>query len=124
MKLLDTSAWVEYFKGTEKGLVVKQWLENEGMYTCLITLAEISRWFQENNGDVSTAVEQIRQNSILLPLEEFILIESGKHYVALRKLRPKIGLIDVIIYVTARIHDLKLITSDSDFKGLPQVEML
>ena len=124
MKLLDTSAWVEYFKGSEKGKKVRALLAEAEIYTCAMTLAEISRWFTENNLPLEQGIRQIKTNSILLDVEEPILVESGRTYVALRKIRPKMGLIDAIIYVTAARHNLTLITGDFDFNGLPNVEMM
>lgn len=124
MRLLDTSAWVEYFRGTEKGAVVRTILAGGIAYTSAITLAEITKWLSENNLDSTIPLRQIKINSVIIPLEESILIESGRRYVLLRRVRPKIGLIDVIIYVSAHLHALMLVTGDSDFKGLPNVEML
>lgn len=124
MKLLDTSAWIEFFKGSVLGEKVKRILKEEQAYTSAITLAEVSRWVQENRGDVGFAIGQIRENSIIIPLEEPILIESGVRYVELRATKKKISMIDVIIYVTAIRHGLELITKDPDFKGLPAVKML
>jgi|SRR3989344_7021637 len=123
MKLLDTSAWVEYFKGSDRGEFVKKELLKKAA-TSAITLAEISQWIAKNKGDVPFAVKQIKDNSTIVQLEEDILVESGKLYEQLRSTRNKISLIDCIIYTTARIHMLPLLTSDTDFYGLPLVEML
>lgn len=124
MKLLDTSAWVEYFKGSEKGRKVASFLEEEPCFTCALTLAEISRWFVENNHDIDFAVEQIKQNSVLIMFEEKVLVEAGKNYPSLRKISKAISMIDVIIFITAYFHELTLITTDSDFRNLQGVEML
>ncbi len=124
MKLLDTSAWVEYFKGTEKGRKVRDILAANPTYTSAITLAEITKWLTENAIDLEVPLHQIKINSVLTPLEEPILIESGRRYAILRKVRKKIGLIDAIIYVSAGLHALILVTNDFDFIGLPNVEML
>ena len=124
MKLLDTSAWVEYFKGSEKGVVVKQILEVSEVYVSALTLAEISRWVYENGGDVLFAIENIKKNAVVLPLEDSILVESGIQYVNLRKIKKKISMIDVIIYVTSAVHGLVLVPGDSDFKGLMGVELI
>lgn len=124
MKLLDTSAWVEYFQGSEKGKKVRNFLVEPEIYTSAMTLAEISRWFTENNISVDMGITQIKTNSIIIDVEERVLVESGRKYVALRKIKPKIGLIDAIIYVTAVQHNLTLITGDFDFKGLPDVEII
>lgn len=124
MKLLDTSAWVEYFKGTAKGEIVKQYLKEENVYTSAITLAEITKWGVENNNDCVIIVSQIKTNSIIILVEEEVLLNAGKLYVQLRKLKPKIGLIDTIIYASALLHDLTLISCDRDFSDLPNVELI
>ncbi len=124
MKLLDTSAWVEYFKGSEKGRRIKIILAEPEVYTSAISIAEISKWLYENNIPPELGVEQLKINSIIINLEEPILIESGKRYFALRKIKPKIGLIDTIIYVSAIIHNFTLVTTDFDFQGLPKVEIV
>lgn len=124
MKLLDTSAWVEFFKGSPLGREVKGIIAGEQVYTSAITLAEITRWVFDNNGDVRFALQQIHENSIIIPVEEPILVESGLRYTALRNRNKKMGLIDVIIYITALLHGLELLTTDHDFKGLPFVILL
>ncbi|MDO8642572.1 MAG: PIN domain-containing protein [Candidatus Woesearchaeota archaeon] len=124
MKLFDTSVWIEFFKGSPSGEQVKLILQKEQVYTSTITLAEISRWAHDNSGDIHQIVRHIKKNSVLIPLEEPILIECGKQYTSLRKIKPKMGMIDMLIYFSALFHGLDVLTTDSDFKGLPSVEML
>ena len=124
MKLLDTSAWIEFFQGSALGKEVEKVLKEEQAYTCAITLAEVAKWVQDNKGDVVFAIGQIKENSIIIPLEESILVESGLQYTPLRARNGKIGMIDVIIYVAALLHGLELVTKDPDFKRLPFVRML
>ncbi|MEK6947942.1 MAG: PIN domain-containing protein [Nanoarchaeota archaeon] len=124
MNVLDTSAWIEYLNGTEKGLNVKNIIDNGIIYTSSITLAELSKWVHENNGDIFPVIEKVKTSSTLILLEENILVESGKTYNELRKTRKKISLIDSIIYTTCLIHGLNLITKDSDFKDLPNVKSI
>ena len=124
MILLDTWAWIEYFKGSEKGNKIKSIIENRQIYTSAISIAEISKWFCQNKEDIKIGIQQLKENSIIIDLEEPILIESGRQYVELRKIKKDIGLIDVIIYTTAILHDLNVITNDNDFKGLPKVDFI
>lgn len=125
MVLLDTSAWVEYFTSTEKGKKVKElFYQNIGVYTCPITLAEISVWCYKNNENPGQYIQKIRKLSILLELTEDILVASGRIYSSERKKKSKISLIDCIIYNSARFHGLKLWTKDKDFEGLVDVELI
>ena len=79
---------------------------------------------QKNGGDVSFAINQMKKNAVIIPLEEPILVESGKQYVRLRQIQKSISLIDVLIYVSALVHGLSLITTDNDFRGLPGIELI
>ncbi len=59
-----------------------------------------------------------------IELEESLLKEAGKNYADIRKISKDIGMIDVIIYTTAQMHQLTLLTGDPDFSKLPNVKIL
>ncbi|MDP3742143.1 MAG: PIN domain-containing protein [Candidatus Micrarchaeota archaeon] len=124
MILLDTSAWIEFFNGSESGKRVKQLLASEASYTSAISIAEVAKWAKQNGKDVEAYNEALKTNSQIISLEEYILKEAGIKYLELRKISKDIGMIDVIIYTTAQLHGLELITHDSDFKNLNGVKML
>ncbi len=46
MPVYDTYAWIEYFRGSEKGAVVKRLLESQEGYTPSIVLAEAARKYR------------------------------------------------------------------------------
>ena len=123
--LLDTSCWVEYFKGTEKGKKLKELMEKQDVfYTCPITIAEISVWCCKNNKPPQDFIASIKKLSIVLDMGEDILVESGIIYHEERKKNGKIGLIDCIIYATAQVHEFILLTKDTDFKNMNGVKIL
>jgi len=125
MILLDTSAWIEYLASTEAGDEVKDlFYQNAGIYTCPLTIAEISVWCHKNNEDPDRYLAKIRELSSMIEITEDILIASGRIYCEERKKQGKIGIVDCIIHTTARFHGIILWTKDSDFKGLPGVKML
>jgi predicted nucleic acid-binding protein len=125
MILLDTSAWVEYFKSTEKGTKVKElFYQNMGVYTCPLTLAEISVWCHKNKENPEAFIQKIKLLSAMLELTADILLASGRTYSVEREKNGKIGLIDCIIYNSARFHGLKLWTKDKDFENLVDVELI
>ena len=124
MNLLDSSAFIELIKGSERGKLVGEIAKKERVYMSTISLAEVSAWVYRNKGDVSSIIERIKKNVTLIDLDESLLIESGKLHVELRKTRKSIGLIDVIIYFSAAVNDLVLITKDRDFEGLANVDLM
>lgn len=123
--LFDTSTWVEFFKGTEKGKKVKKLLlDGIPVYTCPITFAEISNWCCKNNEEPEGYIQKMKKLSKTLDIRDDVLVASGRKYYYIRQKNKKISLIDVIIYTTAAFHDVGLLTKDLDFRGLPKVEFL
>ncbi|MCI0503371.1 PIN domain-containing protein [Candidatus Micrarchaeota archaeon] len=123
--LFDTSVWVEYLAGTEAGKKARDILKQDGLVcTCPLTLAEISVWCHKNNKNPQLYIREVKALSKMLDLSEDILIASGRIYSEERKKNGKISLADSIIYACARFHDMELMTSDNDFRGLVGVKML
>lgn len=123
--LIDTSAWVEYFKGTPKGLKVKEHLKTgKEMFTNPLTIAELSQWADKNRLDGKSILTFVYDNSEILELSRDLFEWAGKRYNILRSSKQKISMIDVIIYVSALTYGFSVLTTDTDFAGLPFVEML
>ena len=123
MKMLDSSALIELMKGSEKGDKVKEIVKSERVYMSAISLAEVAVWLHKNNREVNLLIEKIKKNAAIIELENSLLVESGKLNVELRKKRKSISLIDTIIYFSAVVNDLTLVTTDYDFHNLQNVEM-
>ena len=123
--LLDTSVWIEYFKGSEKGKKIYSLLEGEAeINSCQLTISEISNWCCKNSINPYFYLNKIKTLSRILELSENILVLSGQIYFEQRKINDKISLIDAIIYTTAQLHGFVLMTTDRDFEGLRNVEFL
>lgn len=123
--LIDTSVWIEYFKGTKLGLKLKDKIESgQLLFINPLTIAELTQWSEKNSLDTKKILEFVYANCKVLNLSNDILEFAGKNYNTLRQIKTKIGLIDVIIYVSAIINNLVLLTKDYDFNGLTGVELL
>ncbi len=124
MILIDTSVWVEIASGTSKGAMAKERMNaSVAAYCCILSISELVVWAQKNGVDPIVVLNLVSQASAYLDLNPDILRQAGLNYVEFRKTKSKIGLIDSIIYTTARMHGLELLTCDRDFEGLPGVEM-
>lgn len=115
--LLDTYAWIEYFKATEKGEKVKKLIENSNCFTSAISLAEISYFAQIQNLDKDEALTTVKQLSTIIDLEHQALESAGAIKAEKRKTVKDIGLIDSIIIAVSRTYQLPIVTGDSHFKG-------
>ena len=94
--VIDTYAWIEFFIGSKKGEMVKDYLlgENE-VYTPSIVLAEIARkYLRENMTEkiVRKRLELIAKISIIIDMDEEIALETRKAYLELTRHAESIGL--------------------------------
>ena len=124
--LLDTSAWIEFFQDTDKRPIVQTILKNEENFTSEITFAEIVNWCFKNKVEskIQGYVEGIKKGSKILMLNESIIIYAGKLNYERKKLIKNWGMLDSLILATALLYDLKILTKDSHFKDLENVEVL
>ena len=124
--LLDTSAWIELFQGTDNSAIVKNILETGENFTSAITFAEIVYWCSRNGLDdkISSYLDGIKNGSTILGLSEAIAISAGKLNYERKKTVKNWGMIDSLILATSLIYDLKILTKDSHFKDLENAEIL
>ena len=67
--LIDTSAWVEYFRATEKGEKVKQIIKTKGqLFTNPLTIAELTQWADKNLLDTKSILAFVYASSEILEL--------------------------------------------------------
>ncbi len=125
MILLDTSAWIEYFSGSPKGSKIDSMiLSNKVIGTPVIVLIELACKSFKENVDFQLQEEYIKQNSIILPLEEEMATLVARNYVDLRNKNKKISLADAIILTTAQKNNATLVTCDGDFRSMHNVELV
>lgn len=125
MIFFDTSAWIEYFIGSPKGLKIKNILESEeDIATPLIVLIELSCKAHKENTDFKIQMDFIKQTSTILNLNEGIVPSIGKVYVEMKGKSKKTSLADAIIASMAKVQNAVLITCDSDFKDLQNVKII
>ena len=122
--LLDSSAWVEFFIKSEKGQAVKKYIGIEECYTSIVTLAEISNWAMRENLNGKNLIKFIINSSKILDLNFEISFLAGEINFKRKKIVKNWGMVDSIILATSLYYDLKILTKDSDFKDLENVEIL
>jgi len=118
--LVDSWAWIEYFKGTEAGKKAKRVIEDleEVVIISTINLAEVYYWILQFY-DEKTAEEKrkvMKRRSFVCDVDEEIAVDAAKI-----KREKKWGLGDAIVYATAIRENAKVLTGDPDFKELDGV---
>ena len=63
--LFDTSAWIEFFEGTEKGKVAQEYLKSKEVFTSIVTLAELINWCLKSNKEekIKAYIDGIKNGS-------------------------------------------------------------
>jgi predicted nucleic acid-binding protein len=117
--LIDSWAWVEYFKGGKAGGKARKWIEgSEKAVISTINIAEVYRWILQSY-DEAIAEEKrriMKKRCFTIPLTEEIAVEAAK----IRK-KKGFGLGDAIIYSTAKYERSKVLTGDKHFRTVDNV---
>ncbi len=124
--VLDSFAWVEYFRGTEAGPQVGGELGAALVGTPLLVVAGLrGKYVRERVPDWFRDLAFIRLMTALLPEDEGIAVRAGETKNGMREEgRTGFGLIDAVIYETFRAVDATLVTSDPHLRGIRGVRFL
>ncbi|MGD6853230.1 MAG: PIN domain-containing protein [Candidatus Bathyarchaeia archaeon] len=126
--VIDTYAWIEYFKASKMGNYAQEYIESEHAVTPTIVVSEVSRRLQKDielgnetpEGRLQR-LEFIRSTSRIVELDFETAVEAGELSEALRKQAEGWGLVDSIILCIARNLDGKVVTGDEHFRKVDDV---
>jgi predicted nucleic acid-binding protein len=120
--VLDSYAWIEYFRGSNKGEKVKKYVENKNSYTPVIVVAELSAKYHREKWDFwEDDLKFILAKSIIIELTLEIAVNAGKTRNEIRQKKKGFGLADAIILETSKEVNAPVITGDPHFVGLENV---
>ncbi len=114
--------WLDYFLNASEGS--KAYINSAGfvLYSSVISLHEVKKKLLKENYDaekVNVSVGFMKRRAMMVSVSEAIC-EKG----ASDAIEFKLAIADSIIYRTALENNAKLVTMDSDFKGLENVVMI
>jgi toxin FitB len=116
--IADSSIWLEFFIGTERGKQFRDLLHEEDLLMPSITIFEVFKrlYTEKDETTALSCLAQMRQKQIV-DLNDHLSVIAAK--ISAEK---KLPMADAIIYATALIYDATLWTQDADFNGLPNVK--
>jgi predicted nucleic acid-binding protein len=125
-RILDSFAWVEYFRGSAGGRIVAEELEAATVGTPLLVVAELrDKYVRERVPDWPRDLAFIKEATALIPEDEAIAFRADETKNRMRSEgRRDFGLLDAIIYETARAVGAVLVTGDPHFRGAGGVRFL
>ncbi len=122
--VVDSSVWVEYFNGTEKGNKVKAIIEEENIAASIMTIAELADKFSRENKPFDDFLQFILSRSAIIQLDIELILNAAKIKKEQRSKKPKFGIVDAIHLATAQKEKSTFLTLDKDFSGINSVIIL
>ena len=118
--IVDSYAWIEYFEGSKKGLLVKEIIENENneVFCSVLTVSEIVSKCERAGKDSRQYFEAMQSLSRILKIDEKAAIEAGKKHAAIRKNVKNFGLADAFVLVQGEKEKAKILSGDQHFKKM------
>ena len=116
MRLVDTSAWIEWLIGSAAGERVAEHLpeQAESLVPTLVQL-ELANWLTREVGeDKADQVIAFTQVCVVVPLDTGVALAAAE---ACRE--HKLATADAVIFATARSQAASLLTCDVHFAKLP-----
>jgi predicted nucleic acid-binding protein len=113
--LVDSSGWIEYFTNGPLADEFAPYLENlPEVVTPTIVIFEVFRVIrrQRSEEEAIKAVAQMQKTSVV-DLDQFIALTAADV-----SIEHGLAMADAIIFATAQVQDIQLVTADSDFEGL------
>ncbi len=121
--IVDTYAWIEYFKGSKHGAILKNLFkkENDKFVTMECCIAELGGFCLKNKMDFNRLYNVVKTNSIILPVLTAQWLNAAKIRFELRKKMKTFGLIDAILVAKQQELKCKVVSGDPHFKNLKNV---
>ena len=120
--LIDSWAWIEYFRGSEKGKKIIPYLESDTeIVVSALNIAEVYHTTLKKKGKQTAKSQKdaIQKRCRIVDVDADIAVRGAEI-----KLKKKWGLADAIILATAEIEKARLVTGDPHFKGMENVEFM
>ena len=123
--IADAWAWVEYLVGSETGATLNRIIEeNNAVYTCAITFAEVISKVAREKRDVEAAKSVVSSNSQIVNIDKELSCQAGLLHCEMRKSVKDFGLADAYVLATARMLNAKVLTGDKHFKNVKEAIIL
>jgi predicted nucleic acid-binding protein len=118
MRLVDTSAWIEWLIDSETGRAVEAALpqQHEWLVPTIVQL-ELAKWLTREVGEEKAdRAVAFTERCVVVTLDTKLALTAAEICA-----RHKLATADAIIYATATAHGADILTCDAHFELLPGV---
>jgi predicted nucleic acid-binding protein len=120
MRLVDTSAWIEWLTGSSLGLSLATELPDRGQWLVpTMVQLELAKWLTRELGDdQADRVIAFTQTCVVADLDTVTALSAAEFCA-----RHNLATADAVVYATALGHGADLLTCDRHFENLPGVRL-
>jgi predicted nucleic acid-binding protein len=121
MRLVDTSAWIEWLTGSPLGTVLIPQLPDRAQWLVpTLVQLELAKWLTREVGeDKADQVIAFTETCVVADLDTATALSAAELCA-----KHKLSTADAIIYATALAHGADLLTCDRHFENLPRVRFV
>src|SRR3989344_4976949 len=101
--IIDSYAWVEYFRGSKEGNIAKDYIEGQSCITSAITIAELSEKYKREDKNFEENFNFIISKTKIFEINTEIALLSGQINFENKKKIKNWGMSDSIILATAQL---------------------
>ncbi len=120
MRVVDTSAWIEFLVGSALGVSLATELPDRSQWVVpTMVQLELAKWLTREVGeDKADRVIAFTETCVVADLDTQIALAAADLCA-----RHKLATADAIVYATALAHQADLLTCDRHFEDLPGVRL-
>jgi len=120
--VIDSHAWIEYFRGTEAGRKARRYIESDSSTTSVLSLAELrEKYLREGWSEFDQDLAFMTTRASVTPVDRQIALLAGEINHERKSSTRGWGMADSVILATARVASAKVVTGDRHFDGLSDV---
>lgn len=117
--LIDSSAWIELYLGSEKGKKVREYYGCEVVISPINVFEVYAKILQTDKEEADFYIDVMFSWGIIVDLPKETALRAAE-----MKRKYKMSMGDAIILATAEAHKAELITCDSDFRNVDEVKVV
>jgi predicted nucleic acid-binding protein len=129
--VIDTYAWIEYFRGSPEGEKAREYIEGGEASTPTIVVLELRKNFlrkikegKETPKGAEENMDYVMSNSTILDLEYASSVKAAETDLEMKQKVKNWGVADAIVLSAARELKAKVVTGDEHFRGLKEAVMI
>lgn len=114
---------MEYFIGSARGAKLREIIEQVPVATSIFAIAELAAKYEREQRSFTAFLDFIQNHSTIIPITIDICLLAAKLKNAIRR-QGKFGLGDAIHLATAHHERAVLLTTDMDFRGIENAQVI